>query len=205
MMKKAIILNLVLIFSSCNKIEETKENLSKSATEKAIEAASGMEINTYDVENADKNSVEVNLKSDEIDFFEKFKNAFGTVTVTKESIAITVSAGENTEQNILIGFTGKDLTAEKPINGKLNNLDGNSISFSTADYSNNGMDMMLSFEAEGEIKEISDQKVVVEVKGKLGYPADAENPEKWKEYEGEIILNYPVFQSIGSSKNDFIY
>src|SRR5690606_33664535 len=204
-MKNTMIFSCILMILSCNKIEETKQNLSKSVTEKAIEAVSGMEIDTYDVENADKNSVEVDLKSDDLDFESKFKNGFGTVTATKETIAITVSAGENSEKNILIGFTGKDLTTQKPIIGKMNNSEGNSMSFSTTDFANNGMDAMISFEAEGEIQKISDQKVVISVKGKLGYPADTENPEKWKSYEGIITLNYPVFQAIGSSKEDFTY
>ena len=34
---------------------------------------------------------------------------------------------------------------------------------------------------------------------------DAESPDKWKPYEGTITLNYPVFQAVGSSKEDFTY
>ena len=83
--------------------------------------------------------------------------------------------------------------------------ENNGFTFSITKVTNNAIYMQLSFEAEGEIVSIQKDKVVIKIKGKTGSSSDTENPEKWKSYGGIITLNYPVFQALESSKEDFIY
>ncbi len=87
----------------------------------------------------------------------------------------------------------------------MNNTGGVSMSFSMMSIENNGINTLISHEAEAEIIQFTEKKTIIKVKGKIGYPADATSPEKPKDYEGTITLNYPVFQALGSSKEDFTY
>lgn len=205
-MKNTIMIAAIgMVIFSCNKLEEKKKEVSTSLIENAFEAATGKEIDALDVNAIDKNSASVEVKMGDEDLSKRFEKGFGSITAVKETIAITINAGEESQDNIMIGFTGKDLTQNHPIKAKMNNSDGVSMSFSMMNIENNNMIALTSHEAEAEIIQLTEAKTVIHVKGKIGYPADAESPEKWKDYEGTITLNYPVFQALGSSKEDFIY
>lgn len=205
-MKKLVMLSAIgMVIFSCNKLEEKKKEASASLIENALETATGNEIDVLDVDNIEKNSATVDIKMDGENLMKQFENGFGSITATKETIAITINAGENGKDNILMGFTGKDLTQNHPIKAKVNNTDGVSMSFSTMRLDNNGMNTMISHEAEAEIVQLSAEKTIIKIKGKIGYPADAESTEKLKSFEGTITLNYPVFQALASSKDDFTY
>lgn len=205
-MNKLIILSAFFCIAvSCNKIEEKKNELKTSMAEKVIEAASGKEIDALDVNNIEKNSSVVEVEIDGKNISKDFENGFGNITASKETIAITVTGGENGQDNILLGFTGKDLTTERPIKGKMVKGENAGFTFSTMRLVESGMEALISMEAEGEIISMNEEKTVIRLKGKLSNTLDAENPEKWKSYEGTITLNYPIFQALGSSKEDFIY
>lgn len=205
MKKLTIIAAIGMLIFSCNKIEEKKKEASASLIENALEAATGNEIDVLDVDNIEKNSATVDIKMDGENLNKKFENGFGSITASKETIAITINAVENGDDNILIGFTGKDLTQNHPIKAKVNNSEGVSMSFSTMRFDDNGMNTMISHDAEAEIVQFSTEKTIIKLKGKIGDPADAESPEKLKFFEGMITLNYPVFQALGSSKKNFTY
>lgn len=200
-------LSLLIAISalSCGKTDEMKQKASGSIVESVLESATGIDADTKNIQNSESNKATLDFKDEGINLNKRFQNGFGTITATSQSIAITVTGGENGQDNLLIGFTGNDLTQNHPLKAKMNNPDGNSMSFSTADYSNNGMDMMISYEAEGEIIQFKPEKTVIKIKGKMGYAADADKPEKWRQFEGVFTLNYPVFQAMGNSKEDFIY
>lgn len=158
-----------------------------------------------DAEDIGKNKPEVNIVLDGEDIGKRFKDGFGSVTASKETVAITVAGGENGQDNILIGFTGKDLTTLRPIAGKMVKGENDGFTFSITRITDNSMEVQLSFEAEGEIVSWQKEKIVIKVKGKTGNSSDAENPDKWKAYEGTITLNYPVFQVLGGKKEAFLY
>lgn len=200
-----IITAIGMLIFSCSKIEEKQKEASTSLIENALETATGNEIDVLDVDNIEKNSATVDIKMEGENLNKKFENGFGSITASKETIAITINAGEEGQDNILLGFTGKDLTQNHPIKAKVNNSEGVSMSFSTMRFNDNGMNTMISHEAEAEIVQLSAEKTIIKIKGKIGNPADAENPEKLKSFEGTITLNYPVFQALGSSKEDFTY
>ncbi len=204
-MKKLSLLIALSALISCGKTDEMKHKASGSIVESVLESATGIDADTENIQNSENNKAEIEFTDDGINLNQRFQNGFGTITATSETIAITVTGGENGQDNLLIGFTGKDLTQNHPLKAKTNNPDGNSMSFSAVDYSNNGMDMMITYEAEGEIIHFKPEKTVINMKGKMGYAADAEKPEKWKQFEGTVTLNYPVFQAIGNSKDDFTY
>lgn len=194
-----------MILFSCNKLEEKKKEVSTSLIENAFKSAAGNEFDALDVNSIDKNTAVVEVKVGDENLSKRFEKGFGNITASKETIAITISAGEQSHDNILIGFTGKDLTQNHPIKAKMNNSEGVSMSFSMMNIENNNMIALISQEAKAEILQLTEAKTVIHVKGKISYPADVESPEKWKDYEGTITLNYPVFQALGSSKEDFIY
>ena len=205
-MKKLTIITAIGIFIfSCNKLEEKKKEASTSLIENALEAATGNEYDAVDVNNIDKNSSNVDVEIDELNIRNDFENGFGSITASKETIAITIAGGENGQDNLLIGFTGKDLTSERPIKGKMVKGENAGFTFSMMKVVDNGMEALISMEAEGEIISMSQEKTVIKIKGSLSTALDAESPEKWKNYEGTITMNYPIFQAIGSSKEDFIY
>lgn len=202
---KRIILTIpcfLLLITGC---QEAKNKAGTSAVEKAIEAASGRKIDALDVDNIENNNAVVDVTVDGKNLQSHFKKAFGSITASKETIAITIAGGENGQDNILLGFTGKDLNAERPIKGKMVKGENDGFTFSITKVTDNGMDVQLSFEAEGEIVSLQKDKIVIKIKGKTGSSLDAEKPENWKPYEGKITLNYPVFQAIGNSKEDFVY
>lgn len=202
---KKIILTIpcfLLLITGC---QEAKKKVGTSMVEKAIEAASGQKIDALDANNIENNNAVVDITIDEETQKNHFKKGFGSITASKETIAITIAGGENGQDNILIGFTGKDFTAERPIKGKMIKGENAGFTFSIMKVTDNSMDAQLSFEAEGEIISLREDKIVIKVKGKIGNSIDAENPDKWKSYEGIITLNYPVFQAIGNSKEDFVY
>lgn len=145
------------------------------------------------------------MEIDGLNIRNDFENGFGSITASKETIAITIAGGENGQDNLLIGFTGKDLTSERPIKGKMVKGENAGFTFSMMKLVDNGMEALISMEAEGEIISMSQEKTVIKVKGTLSTALDAESPEKWKNYEGKITMNYPIFQAIGSSKEDFTY
>jgi len=192
----------LLLLAGC---QEAKKKATTSILEKSIEAVSGKKMDVADLDNIEKNNAVVDVTIDDENLQDHFKKGFGNITASKETIAITIAGGENGQDNILLGFTGKDLTAEKNIKGKMVKGENAGFTFSIMKVTDNGMDAQLSFEAEGEIISLQKNKVVIKVKGKTGSSADAEKPENWKSYEGTITLNYPVFQALDSSKEDFVY
>lgn len=191
-----------IILSGCG---DTSNKVSTSLVEKTIEAATGKKVDALDVNHIEDNNAVVDVTIGDENLQDHFKKGFGNITASKETIAITIAGGENGQDNILMGFTGKDLTAERPIKGKMVKGENDGFTFSITRVTDNAMDVQLSFEAEGEIVSLQKDKIVIKVKGKTGSSSDAENPEKWKTYEGTITLNYPVFQALESSKEDFIY
>lgn len=189
----------------CNKWEEKKNELKTEMIEKAIETASGQEIDALDISHVEENAAVVDVQIGDESLKNRFENGFGSITASKETIAITIAGGENGQDNILIGFTGKDLTSMRPIAGKMVVGENDGFTFSRTIIKDNAMEVELSFEAEGEITQLKNDKVIIKIKGKIGSPMDTEKPENWKDYAGTITLNYPVFQALGSSKEDFIY
>lgn len=203
MTKNILTLSCVLLMlSGCS---DAKKEASSSMAEKAIEAISGNKIDAADAKHIEDNNAVVDITLGGENLQNHFRKGFGSITASKETMAITIARGENGQDNILIGFTGKDLTAERPIKGKMVKGEMDGFTFSIMKATESGMDVQLSFEAEGEIVSLQKDKIVIKVKGKTGSQLDAENPEKWKDYEGTITLNYPVFQALGSPKEDFIY
>lgn len=203
-MKKILLTipTLLLLLVGC---KDASNKAATSALEKSIEAVSGKKIDMADVDNVEKNKSEVNLVLDGESIDKNFENAFGSITASKETIAITITGGENGQDNILIGFTGKDLIGERPIKGKMVKGENDGFTFSIMKVADNGMDAQLSYEAEGEIVSLQKDKIVIRVKGKIGSSLDSEKPENWKPFEGTVTLNYPVFQALDSSKEDFLY
>lgn len=191
-----------LILTGCG---DTGNKAGTSLIEKTIEATTGKKVDALDVDHIEDNNAVVDVTIGDENLQDHFKKGFGSITASKETIAITIAGGENGQDNILMGFTGKDLTALRPIAGKMVKGENDGFTFSITKVADNAMDVQLSFEAEGKIVSLQKDKVVINVKGKTGSSMDAENPEKWKSYEGTITLNYPVFQAMGSSKEDFIY
>ena len=204
-MKKLSLIAIGMVIFSCNKLEEKKNEASTSLIENVLEAATGNEIDALDVDNIEKNSSVVEVEIDGVNIQKDFENGFGSITASKETIAITIAGGENGQDNILLGFTGKDLTSEKPIKGKMVKGENAGFTFSMMKVVGNNMEALISMEAEGEIISMNAEKTVIRIKGSLSTTLDAENPENWKKYEGTITLNYPVFQALGSSKDDFTY
>lgn len=192
----------LLLLAGC---QEAKNKAATSVFEKSVEAVSGKKIDMADVDNIENNHaiVDVVLASENLQPL--FKKSFGSITASKETISITIASGETGQDNILLGFTGKDLTTSRPISGKKKSEDGNEFTFSMMKVTEQGAETLISFDAEGEIISIRKNKIIIKVKGNLSSTLDANNPEKWKKYEGTITLNYPVFQAIGSSKEEFIY
>lgn len=189
----------------CNKWEEKKNELKTEMIEKAIETASGQEIDALDISHVEENAAVVDIQIGDENIQNQFTNGFGSITASKETIAITIAGGENRQDNILMGFTGKDLTTLRPISGKMVVGENDGFTFSKTFIKDNSMEIQMSFEAEGEITQLQKDKVVIKVKGKIGAAMDVEKPENWKDYEGTITLHHPVFQALGSSKEDFIY
>lgn len=192
----------LLLASACagDANDTGKPPVEKTSGESAAHRVDPPGINT-----TTQNQVLVEILLDGKSLEPRFKNGFGSITAAKESIAITVNATDAQKENLLIGFTGEDLTASRPISGKTTAAAGNGFTLSLLRITDNGMDALISFEAEGTLVSLSTAKAVINVSGKLGYATDTENPEKWKAYKGTVTLNYPVFQAIGSSKEEFTY
>lgn len=203
MKKSTLIFSCIaLMLTGCG---DVSNKASSTIAEKTIEAISGNKIDAADVSNVDKNSTVVDVVLDGKNIKSDFKNSFGSITASKETIAITIAQVDGGQDNILLGFNGNGLSKLRPIKGKMVKGEKDGFTFSIMKVTDNAMDVQLSFEAEGEIVSLQKEKIVIKVKGKTGSSADAENPEKWKSYEGTITLNYPVFQALQSSKEDFIY
>ncbi|SFH12480.1 hypothetical protein [Pedobacter insulae] len=196
----------LLALCGCGQSKDDKNGVSTSLIEKSIKAASGNKLDAMNVDDIEKNNALVDVTVDGENLQAQFKNGFGSITASKETLAITISGGENGQDNILIGFLGKDLTTLRPISGKMTNGENDGFTFSIMKaVENGGVETWMSFEAEGEIIKLQKDKTIIKVKGKIGLPTDVETPEKWKVYEGTVTLNFPVFQALGSSKEDFIY
>src|SRR5690606_24345173 len=103
----------------CSKLKEKKNEAATSLIEKATEAISGQKMDALDVNHIEDNHAVVDITVGDENLQDHFKKGFGNITATKETIAIGIAGGENGEDNILIGFQGKDLTAERPIKGKM--------------------------------------------------------------------------------------
>ncbi len=206
-MSKIIVIlsGCILLLSACTQIKEKKSEIATSLVEKSLEAVSGQKIDVLDIDHIGDNYAVVDVQFGDENLEDLFKKGFGSITASKETIAITVAGGEKGQDNIIIGFTGKDLIAERPIRGKMVKGENDGFVFSKSRVTDKGMEVQMSFEAEGEIVSLQKDKVVIKVKGKTGSSLDAENPEKWKPYEGTIILNHPVFQALQSSKDEFVY
>lgn len=192
----------LLLLAGC---QEAKNKAATSVLEKSIEAVSGKKIDMADMDNIEKNKPVVDLVLDGENISKNFENGFGSITASEETIAITVNNGTDQQNNILLGFTGKDLIAGRPIKGKIAKGENSGFTFSMMKVNDNSAETFVSFEAEGEIIAMSEAKTIIKVKGSLASTLDADHPEKWKHYEGTITLNYPVFQAIGSTKEAFMY
>jgi hypothetical protein len=197
-----ILFSLLLVCSGCG---EKKKEPSALTAERAVDALSGKEPYTRDGGNIERNNVDIDVLLDGENIGARFKDGFGSIVANRDEIVITVNATGERPDNLLIGFSATDLTALRPIHGKTNAGDGKVFTLSLMKIIGNGMETMISFDAEGTIVSMSNEKTIIKVAGHLGYPADAENPEKWKKYQGTITLHYPVFQTVGIAKEDFIY
>ncbi|MBL7707294.1 MAG: hypothetical protein JNM21_17240 [Taibaiella sp.] len=200
-MKRIYCLICLCVLAGCNTIQEKKT----SALETVLEQATGIDADIDNLKNTGSNKAEIDISDDGLNLNERFNNGFATITAAKEVISLTITREENGQDNILLGFTGPDLTQMRPIEGRMNKSGENSMSFATAKYEKNEADMMMAFEVEGEIISLKPEQTVIRLKGQLGYAADAQTPGKWKAFAGTITLNYPVFQALGSAKEDFIY
>lgn len=200
-MRNVIWIVIVFCIAGCNSNEGKKT----SAFETVLEKATGVDTDMDNINNSEKNKADIDIADDGLNLNERFKNGFATITAAKEVISLTITDKENGQDNILIGFTGTDLTKMRPIKGRMNTSGENSMSFSTANYKNNEADMMMAFDVEGEIISLRPEKTVIRLKGNIGYTQDAQHPEKWKAFEGTVTLNYPVFQALGSAREDFVY
>jgi hypothetical protein len=200
-MKKIILIPIIFCIAGCGGIEEKKA----SALETVLKKTTGIDTDMDNLNNSEKNKADIDVKDDGLNLNQRFRNGFATITAAKEVIALTITNEEGGQDNILIGFTGTDLTQMRPIKGKMNTSGAISMSFSTANYKNNGADMMTAFDVEGEILSLKPEKTVIRLKGNIGYSQDAQHPEKWKAFEGTVTLNYPVFQALGSAREDFVY
>lgn len=200
-MKKIFLIAIVFCIAGCGDNEEKKA----SALETVLKKTTGIDTDMDHLNNSEKNKADIDIKDQGLNLNERFKNGFATITAAKEVISLTITNEEGGQDNILIGFTGTDLTQMRPIKGRMNTSGENSMSFSTANYKNNEADMMMAFDVEGEILSLKPEKTVIRLKGNIGYTQDAQNPEKWKAFEGSVTLNYPVFQALGKAKEDFIY
>lgn len=200
-MRNVILFVIVFCIAGCNSNEGKKT----SALETVLEKATGIDTDMDNLNNSEKNKADMDIKDDGLNLNERFRNGFATITAAKKVISLTIANEEGGQDHILIGFTGTDLTQMRPIKGRMNTSGENSMSFSTANYKNNEADMMMAFDVEGEILSLKPEKTIVRLKGNIGYTEDAQNPEKWKAFEGTVTLNYPVFQALGMAKEDFIY
>lgn len=200
-MKKAFLIVIGFCIAGCGSNKEKNS----SALETVLINATGIDTDMDNLKNSGKNKADIDIKDNGLNLNERFRNGFATITAAKEVIALTITNEEGGQDNILIGFTGTDLTQIRPIKGKMNSNGDNSMSFSTANYKNNEADMMMAFDVEGEIASLKADKTVIRLKGNMGYASDAQSPEKWKAFEGTITLNYPVFQALGIAKEDFVY
>lgn len=199
---------LLILFSAllvCSGCGEKKKEPSALTAERAIEALSGKEPDTRDGGTIERNNVDIDVLLDGENIGARFKDGFGSIAAARDEIVITVNATGERPDNLLIGFSATDLTTLRPIHGKTNAGDGKVFTLSLMKIIGNGMETMMSFDAEGTIVSMSNEKTIIKVAGHLGYPADAEDPEKWKKYQGTITLHYPVFQTVGIAKEDFIY
>lgn len=200
-MRNVIWIVIVFCIAGCN----SNGGKNTSALETVLKEATGIDTDMDNLNNSEKNKADIDITDDGLNLNERFKNGFCTVTAAKESIALTITNEEDGQDNILIGFTGTDFTQMRPIKGKMNTSGENSMSFSTANYKNNEADIMTDFDVEGEIISLRPEKTVIRLKGNIGYTQDAQHPEKWKAFEGTVTLNYPVFQALGSAREDFVY
>lgn len=196
--------NLIFIFifiTGCN----GNENNKNTALETFIKKTTDVEVDFEYPENSEKNKADIAINDNGLNLKERFNNGFATISVNKEVISITITNEENGLDHLLIGFTNNDFTQLRPIKGKLNKDGDNSMSFSTVNYKDNQMDMMTGFIVEGEIISLKPEKIVIKLKGEMGYTIDSENPDKWKKFEGVITLNVPIFQALGNTKDEFVY
>ncbi|WP_028787835.1 hypothetical protein [Terrimonas ferruginea] len=202
MQRLLILFSVLLVCSGCG---EKKSEPSAMTAERAVEALSGKEPDARNSDNIERNNVDIDVLLDGENIGARFKDGFGSIVANRDEIVITVNATGERPDNLLIGFSATDLTTMRPIHGKTNAGDGKVFTLSLMKIIGDGMEAMMSFDAEGTIVSMSNTKTVIKVTGHLGYPADAENPEKWKKFHGTITLHYPVFQTVGIAKDDVIY
>lgn len=209
-MKNYFVLFLAInILPSCNFIEDKKNDLATSAAEKILEKTTGMsDIEIADISNEDKSIAKVDVQVNGKNIQDKFKNAVGYITASKESIAITISKDfDGYSDNIILGFTGKDLTAKKPVKGSMKSSNSENISFqfSMSHITENGLENKLSQEAFGEITQLTDAKAIIKVSGKLYSLENYESPEKWEDFSGTITIEYPIYNAMGVKKEELNY
>lgn len=208
-MKKLLFpLVLAILGASCGAVDSAKEKASTSLAESMIEKATGQKVDMPDANNVKKNKVYVKLKMGDEDLEAKFKEAFGSITGSKETIAITAQVEKDQKATaLMLSFTGKDLTQLKPIKGSVDSKNESEakmmIMLST--YSENGVESIIAKEGTAEIVSISDNKIVIKIKGKMCEAQDIETPAKWKDIEGTVVFDYPVFTTLGIKKNEIQY
>lgn len=197
-----ILFSFLFLSSGCR---EKKNAPSALAAERVVDVLSGKEPDARDGGSLERNHVDIDLLLDGENIGARFKDGFGSVVAARDEIVITVNATGERPDNLLIGFSAKDLTALRPVHGKTNAGDGKVFTLSLMKIIGNGMDAMMSFDAEGTIVSLGNEKTIIKIAGHLGYPTDAENPERWKKIEGMVTLHYPIFQTVGIAREELIY
>ncbi len=203
-MKK--ILFLTLILTGCG----VKEKASESLTEKAIEAASGKDVDISNIaKNTEDQKFEQQISFDGKPVFGANKVFSGSVTIIKDNKGIGISgayAGENAEQilwtvsQIKEGFT-------LPIVAKITNKDSelNGMPKALVMCNNFGAKDMygtpMPFEGELKITKLKADLIEVEFNAKGGPATDAEKPDNWKPFTGKITMKNPVAISQGIEKS----
>ena len=203
-MKKILILSLIL--TGCG----VKEKATESMTEKAIEAATGQQLDMSDIaQNSQDQKVEYDISFDGKPIFGSDKVFTGSVIMIKDQKGIGISGtyssetGEqimwiinNLQEGFSVPFTAK-------ITNKDSELDGlpKAMVMCQSLNSNNMFNSPMPFSGTLKVSQLKADLIEIEFDAQGGPAGVAENQSAWKPFKGKMTFKNPVSIAQGVEKS----
>lgn len=205
----SILVMSVLIFA-CGAAEDAASDGVNSTLESIVKSQTGQEIDLGDAENYRETKAKISFQ---IAGKEQFQNETitGVIMGQKDQngklVTLQYTTEGGTSVTVYMPHFPEKLSLPFTTNIYLQNQepkDQPSASIIYMKLSEGGLEAYMGFSGELSIHEFNEDKVTLEVKGKIGPLAEMANEATWKEMNMELDIQKPIIQTIGMEKEEIL-
>ncbi len=200
----------IVSFSSCNPKKALEDKINETIAEKIVGAATGVDVETSNMTNADKATAQIDIKVDGNSI--SYKNIKPIFTIAKgnnEDMTFALSfveEGDNAQRSIQIGLLGQKNLFKTPLSATITTEDKENqvkATFMIMDLSESGIQMTMATSGTVKVVSYSDTEVILEIDAQGGENiAETHEGKNLKSIKGRIVCKYPMATYMGLEKGD---